>query len=326
MTWQAVARKDFEDAVRSRWLWGLSVLFVGLIGAVPAVLFGYYTPPDTSADVLFGASGSIPLIGLSLSYAGILAFVIAFIALVSSHGALIDERESGTLKLLLSLPHSRFDVIAGKSLGRAVVVALPVLAGFLVAGVALVATSTSVTVEAFVPQVALTLLVAAVFVSLGTGVSAASASNRQATLGIFGLYFLLAFLWALFAQGFSRLVNEALKRVPNVEPLGGAASAELRLFVKYLNPLRAYETLVATLYTDSVFSARMVKAGFFEQRLLADRFCPDGLAQSGQGLCQGGVDPVVPWYFSDVFVFLVLVVWLVGPPLVGYWTFRGQDL
>jgi ABC-2 type transport system permease protein len=326
MTWQAVAQKDFEDAVRSRWLWGLSLLFVGIIGAVPAILFGYYAPPDTSADVLFGASGSIPLAGVSLSYAGVLAFVIAFIALVSSHGSVIDERESGTLKLLLSLPHSRFDVIAGKSIGRTVVVALPVLAGFLVAGASLVVLSTSVTVEAFVPQVALTLFVAAVFVSLGTGVSAAAGSNRQATLGIFGLYFLLAFLWALFASGFSTLVNEALKRIPNVEPLGGAASAELRLFVKYLNPLRAYETLVAMLYTDSVFSARMVKAGFLERQLLADRFCPNGLAQSGQSLCQGGVDPVVPWYFSNGFLLAVLLAWLVVPPLLGYLVFREQDL
>jgi ABC-2 type transport system permease protein len=276
--------------------------------------------------VLFGASGSFPLIGLSLSYAGILAFVIAFIALVSSHGALIDERESGTLKLLLSLPHSRFDVIAGKSVGRTVVVALPVLAGFLVAGVALVATSTSVSVEAFVPQAALTLVVAAVFVTLGTGVSAASGSNRQATLGIFGLYFLLAFLWALLVRGLSELVNEVLRSLPSVEPLSGAATAELRLFLKYLNPLRAYETLVATLYTDSVFGARMVKAGFFERQLLADRFCPTGLAQSGGQLCQGGVDPVIPWYFSDAFLLVILLAWLVVPPLLGYWTFRDQDL
>ena len=30
MTWQAIARKDFRDAVRSKWLWGLSAVFIGL--------------------------------------------------------------------------------------------------------------------------------------------------------------------------------------------------------------------------------------------------------------------------------------------------------
>lgn len=310
MTWDDVAHKDFRDAIRSRWLWALSVVFVGFIGGVPALLFGYYAPAEASAADLFGAAASMPLLGLSLSYSGVLAFVIAFIALVTSHGSIIDERESGTLKLLLSLPHSRLDVVAGKFAGRTVVVAVPVLAGFLVAVVALFATSTSVDLSTFAPQVALTLLVAAAFVSLGVGVSAAARSNRAATVGIFGLYFLLAFLWSLVARGFPSLLDAVFGRLPGVDRMAAETIAELRMVVKYLNPLRAYETLVAELYADTALGARLVKAGFREQAIL----------QESLG---GGALPV---YFRGWFIFLILLAWIVVPAVLGYLSFRDADL
>ena len=326
MTWQVVANKDFQDALRSRWLLGLSLFFVGFIGGVPSLIFGYYAPEGLSSADLFGAAAGLPLLGISLSFSGIIAFVIAFIALVTAHGSVIDERDSGTLKLLLSLPHSRLDAVLGKFAGRTAVIALPVLAGFFVAIVGLYATNTTVELTTLLPQVALTVLVAAAFVSLGVGLSASAETNRQATLGVFGLYFLLAFLWSLVAQGFPALVNAALRRLPGVEPLGNVATVEFRLFVKYLNPLRAYETLVATLYRDTEFSARMVKAGFFEQRALANQYCPEGLSQTSGQLCAGGLQPSVPPYLSDAFIFVIFLLWIAVPVALGYRAFRGVDL
>jgi ABC-2 type transport system permease protein len=310
MSWDAVAHKDFRDAIRSRWLWGLSLLFVGFIGGIPAVVYGAFGDGGGSSEALFGASGGIPLVGLSLSYSGILAFIVAFIALVSSHGSLIDERESGTLKLLLSLPHSRRDVVVGKFLGRTVVVALPVLAGFLVAIVVMIATSTTVGFGTLLSQIALTVVVAAAFVAIGVGVSASSTSNRQATVSIFGLYFLLAFLWSLVARGFPALLSEVAKRLPGVSAPEALTVVKLRMVIKYLNPLRAYETLVAGLYADSALAARLVKAGFQERLVL-------GNALQGQDL---------PAYFQGWFLLLVLLAWVAGPLALGYYVFRGEDL
>ena len=57
MTWSAVARKDFEDAVRSRWLWGLSAFFFAFIGGTTAVFFGWIlsgSQGQATSDSLFG--------------------------------------------------------------------------------------------------------------------------------------------------------------------------------------------------------------------------------------------------------------------------------
>jgi ABC-2 type transport system permease protein len=306
MSWQAVAQKDFEDAIRSRWLWGLSAFFLLFFGGTTALFYVYVAGPDANSDSLFGlfASGF-----LSFSYTGFLAFALAFIALITSYGAIVDERESGTLKLLLSLPHDRRDVVAGKIAGRSAVVVIPALVGFLIALVALLATGTRIVPGHFFPQVALTALLAVAFVSIGVGVSASADSGRQATLGTLGLYFLFALLWSFVARGFPQLLTEVAKRLPGLEPLSGALTVKLRLFVKYLNPLRAYETLVAEVYFGDPVQARLVKEGLFTQ-MQAQQVLQDGL----------------PVYLTGPFIFAVLLAWIVVPPVLGYWGFRDQDL
>ncbi|MFB6130739.1 MAG: ABC transporter permease [Salinigranum sp.] len=306
MTWNAVAYKDFQDAARSRWLWGLSIFFIVFIGGTTALFFTYLTGKGAAAKDLFGlfAQG-----WLSFSYSGFLGFALAFIALVTSYGSVIDERESGTLKLLLSLPHSRRDVVVGKLAGRSAVVVVPVLTGFVVALVALVATGTSISFGALLPQIALTALLAMAFVSLGIGISAWADTNRQATVGALGLYFLFAILWSLFVKGFPRLVYEATKRLPGVDKLSATNLVKMRLFIKYLDPLRAYETLVAQLYSGNAAAARLVKAGIQERFVLQQSF------QHG-----------VPFYFTGWFILLVLLAWIVVPPILGYRVFRDADL
>jgi ABC-2 type transport system permease protein len=306
MSWQAVAQKDFEDAIRSRWLWGLSAFFLLFFGGTTALFYVYVAGPDANSDSLFGlfASGF-----LSFSYTGFLAFALAFIALITSYGAIVDERESGTLKLLLSLPHDRRDVVAGKIAGRSAVVVIPALVGFLIALVALLATGTRIVPGHFFPQIALTALLAVAFVSIGVGVSASADSGRQATLGTLGLYFLFALLWSFVARGFPQLLTEVAKRLPGLEPLSGALTVKLRLFVKYLNPLRAYETLVAEVYFGDPIQARLVKEGLFTQ-MQAQQVLQDGL----------------PVYLTGPFIFAVLLAWIVVPPVLGYWGFRDQDL
>ncbi|QGN07316.1 ABC transporter [Halorhabdus sp. CBA1104] len=109
MSTLAVAKKDFRDALRSRALWGLSALFV-LLSVLIAYAFGEFTTEmgveEQTAE------------GLAYFLASQIGLFVSVTAIVIAYKAIAGERESGSIKILLSLPHTRRDVLAGKVLGR----------------------------------------------------------------------------------------------------------------------------------------------------------------------------------------------------------------
>jgi ABC-2 type transport system permease protein len=307
MTWRAVAHKDFRDAIRSRWLYGATAFFVLFVGGATALAFGVLFPPGLrDASNLFGFFANLGV--FSLSFPGLLALVLGFIALSTSYGAITDERESGSLKLMLSLPNSRRDVVLGKLLGRSAVVVVALLAGFLAAFVGILATGTSVDYGSFVPHVALTAILGVAFVAIGLGISATADSNREATLATLGLYLIFGILWSSISEGIPKLVNYAFEETPGLGGIDELTRVKLGLFLKYLNPLKTYETLAAEMYYGAE-KARLVSAAFGEQVVI------------GQTLKEG-----IPFYFSGWFLMLVLLAWIAVPTLVGYWSFQKRDL
>ena len=93
MSWQVVARKDVEDAVRSYWLWGLTVLFVAFFVA-PAYFFADRVGQAAQQQ---GAEASSDLFIPIL--AEVNAFFVPIIAIVLAYAAIAGERDDGTLKL-----------------------------------------------------------------------------------------------------------------------------------------------------------------------------------------------------------------------------------
>jgi len=55
-------------------------------------------------------------------YLNIVTLFLPLVAIFAGYAAISKERTGGSLKLLLSLPHSRKDVIIGKVVGRCGVV------------------------------------------------------------------------------------------------------------------------------------------------------------------------------------------------------------
>lgn len=330
MTWQVVARKDFRDAVRSRWLLGIGLIFLLVIAGSTGVFY-FFLSDATGGEVSFSSSllyGTFVGTGLfSFSFTGLLAFVLGFMALVSSYNSLVGERVTGTIKLLLSLPHERRDLVVGKWLGRSAVVVLPALVGFLLAIVLMIAAGARVQFDTFLPQVLLTVLLAVTFVSIGVGVSAATDSTSRATLTAIGLYFVLTLLWSLVAQGVARIVDEVRKAL-GMEVLSDAASLKLRLFVKYLNPLNAYETIVAQVYygTDGLPGSigELDQIGLEVTPAMWARLIKEGRAGKSVAVQEFGGS--LPAYLSIEVMFLVLVAWTVLPPILGFLTFRETDL
>ncbi|WP_256288581.1 ABC transporter permease [Halobellus inordinatus] len=305
MSWQAVARKEFRDAIRSRWLHGSTLFFALFLGGASALFFGVLLPPaNRQVSNLFGFFANLGV--FSFSFPALLALVLGFIALSTSYGSITEERETGSIKLLLSLPNSRLDVVVGKLLGRSTVIVAALLVGFLATFVALVATGTRLQLGAFAPQVALTAILGVAFVSIGLSLSALADSNREATLATMGLYFVFAVLWGSIAEGIPKLLNYTAEQVGM--SVGELTRVKLGVFLKYVNPLKVYETLAAGLYYEPA-RARLLSTTLGERAVLGST-----LQES------------MPFYFTDWFLFLLLLAWIAVPAAVGYWAFEREDL
>ena len=296
MTWQAVARKDFRDAVRSKWLWALSLLFVGVF-SLPAILRFYL---ETGGAPPQGQQGSSDAF-IYLMKQGT-SILIPLIAIVLAYASITRERESGSLKLLLSLPHSREDVVFGKVLGRAGVLALPIAIGFVVAAVLILLTSLEFQFGNFALFALLTVLLGVVFVGLSVGVSAAASTSRRAMVTVIGFFFWFVVLWNSFANQVVNLLNKYVG-------LSGGAQIRTTLFLKLLNPTQAYKTLIDSFLIDSAVQSRTMMFSIFRQQ------------QAAQALGDS-----LPVFLSNAFVVVYLLAWLFVPVALGYWVFDKADL
>jgi Cu-processing system permease protein len=121
-----IARKEFWDRIRSRWVVAVAVIF-----AVFALVIAY-----------FGAaqSGSVGFKSMELTIASLVSLVIylvPLIALILGYDAIVGERERGSLDLLMSLPITRLELLLGKYLGLAAALGFSTVAGFGLAGLTL---------------------------------------------------------------------------------------------------------------------------------------------------------------------------------------------
>lgn len=180
--WNDVAWKDFRDALRSRFVVGASVLLIALSLGTLGLELVRGTTPETPTRLLF-------LLGGAFSWA------VPIIALVTSYGAILHERNSGSLRFLLGLPNSRRDIIVGKFLGRSGTVAVPIVGGVVVVLAGMVAAGIPVLLFVYLPFLALTVLLGVTFVGIGLAISTLSTSGTRTIAAAVGLYFVFRLVW-----------------------------------------------------------------------------------------------------------------------------------
>ena len=141
-----IARKEFSDGLRNRWLLAISLLFavlaVGIawLGAAASGQLGFTSIPATIASLASLATFLMPLIALLLAY-----------------DAIVGEDEGGTLMLLLTYPLGRGQILLGKFVGHGLILALAVLIGFGCAALAIAVLVEGVELEARVERAAVRL-------------------------------------------------------------------------------------------------------------------------------------------------------------------------
>jgi ABC-2 type transport system permease protein len=278
MSLRVVAKKEFLDTRRSYTLAATTALFVIWAGFLAAIQWvpTIYRDSDLSTSTLATMNSMqqsavffVPLIGLMLGYASI-----------------VDDRESGSFKLMLGLPHSRADLVYGKLLGRAAVIGTAILLGYGTAATIAILTYSSFPVRIFVLYSLLTLVYGAVYVGIGVGTSVFMPSREKALAVMAGSYALFLLLWDVAMLGLQ------LATVGSELPPGGLP--DWIQFAALLNPSTAF-----------AYAARALAPEFTELTTFPE---------SNAVFLQHWVG------------FVVLAVWLVVPATVGYLRFRRLDL
>lgn len=288
MSYAAVAKKDFQDGIRSKLLWTLMALFIVSIAG-----FALWVTLQ-NADVGGGGEGEA---GLAFGFAFVLAilFLVPVTGLVVSIKSVVRERELGSLKILLSLPHTRREVIVGKFLGRTGLLTSAILAGYLPAALLLGFGVDNFETLDFVGFTVVTILFGIMFVAVGIGASALTKTETQATVTGF-VVFVAMYAWTWV---FGR-VNSSLDLL----------SGDALYFVQRLWMFNLYADMsnaIASLWGSDV---------------------PRASAAVPREVTSGGefVVGAQPFYLQHWFAFVLLALWIVVPLTIGYWRFEHADL
>jgi ABC-2 type transport system permease protein len=289
MSWQAIAKKDFQDSARSRVLWGIIILFALLIGGIA------YLIVDSGI-----AEGEEALVGVLITgiFGVFVLFFIPITGLFISIKSVVRERESGTINLLLSLPHTRGEMIFGKFLGRAAVMTVTIVVGFIPA-LGLLILQTDVPPAALIVFLFATILFGIMFVGIGVGFSALFNSETQGTVGGIVLFFGL-YSW-------QTLTNLLL----------GVVDYELPEFAGRFGLTQMLNDMFVALAPASAFPSEF----------------PDSRAGlTGGSTVTGSLDggslafDASAFYMQNWFVFVILLLWIAVPLAIGFARFSRIDL
>ena len=185
-----IIRKELRDALRNRWL----AAFAGLVGVLglAATAAGYDSVSGLSLQ-MFGRT-TATLLNLSL-------LLGPLVGVLMGAGSIAGERERGTLEHLLAQPLSRTRLLLGKHAGLLIALAAATAAGFLPAGLLIVANSGITMLPHYALFPALATAAAAALAGIGLVISVSSRSAAQAQGTAVAVWFTLALLYDLVLIG-----------------------------------------------------------------------------------------------------------------------------
>lgn len=222
--WRRIARQEASLLLDSQSAQHLHLLLVGAV-LLAAYIYPMVGPePYTTAHfpgfVLGALTTLVPLVGVLVGY-----------------NAVASDRESGALRLSLSLPLSRREVVLGAFVGRFGVLAAYLLAGLVAAGALVVYPFGDLELLPFLGFVLATLAFGAIWTGLGVAASLSVATKQRALALAVGLFFLFVVLW-------DALPTTAQFALDAVGLLDGELPEPV-LFVVDLSPGNAFQRVTA---------------------------------------------------------------------------------
>lgn len=274
MSIASVVQKDILDVRRAKIVW-----FVGVLYSLLIALFFYQTA--TVQDDPSTTDGLFQLIFVGGIFIPAISLVVAYLAIAG-------ERESGSIKFLLSTPISRRDLVLGKFVSRASIVAGSVLLAFVVAAVLSTVLFGELDADSIAIIGVLTTLYALAYMSVALSISAVTASRSRAMGGVLAFFFVTTIgilMGNLSIQG-------AIDYVLNDLLGAGLGDDPVSLLTMLVSPTYAY--LVSTEL---------------------------GLPASEQSV---GGDAA--WYAGPEVALVVLLAWIAVPVVLAIRRFESADL
>ena len=194
---KTIAAQEFRIHVRSKW-----TLLFGLVFGTLALAISYFGLVTT---------GLVGFQGFTRTSASLLNLVIYLVPLMSLiMGALAFTGERGAAELLFSQPVMRSEVLLGRLWGLFVSVTTAICFGFGMAGAVIALNADGEGSLAYMALVGLTLLLALVFLSLGTMVAVVAQKRAKAFGYTLFLWFFFVLFYDLLVMGVAFLLNERL--------------------------------------------------------------------------------------------------------------------
>ena len=276
-----VMRKDILDVRRSKIVW-----FVGVLFTLVTVLFFYQIQASGGVEEF----DDVLLALWNLAFIG--AMFVPAIALVAAYLSIAGERESGSIKFLLSTPVNRRELVVGKFLSRTAIVAASLLLAFVVAGALSVVWFADLRAGTFAAVAGLTTLYALAYVAVAVAISAATATRSRAMGGALGFYFVTNLLVVFGDLSIRGLLDYVLNDLLSA----GVGQDPLTFLTMLISPTQSY--LASTM-----------------------------LAFPGEFMARQGLDASeFAWYVQGEMGLVLLVAWVVVPLLFGIWRFGRADL
>jgi Cu-processing system permease protein len=218
----ALILHEFNERIRDRWVIIITILFTLLaIGIVNYAQQG-------------GEGNSLVLAGASMITLATL--FVPLVALILGHDAIVGERERNSLRLILSLPINRVEVLVCKYIARFMALTLSILIGY---GIAIY-TAEFDDKQALYILLGPTICLGAAFLSLGVAVSVFARRQTTAISIVITFWFLLVFFFDLGILGLLVITD-------------GSLSTQAVSIMVLINPAGLYRIQLMTQFTHADF-------------------------------------------------------------------------
>ena len=175
-----IAKKEFLDNIRSKWIILISIIFIIL------TILSAYVSGGSSDEIFGGFEATV------VSLMSIHTLLIPIIAILLGFSTIAGEAEAGALSVVLSYPVKRVEVLLGKFLGLGSVLAVTPIIGFGISGIIIAGFIGAEEGLAFLAFIALAIVLGLMYLSLIICFSALVKTRVKAIAAGVGVFF-----WAM---------------------------------------------------------------------------------------------------------------------------------